>query len=67
MVYYQVRLIWPMIWYCGGDTVTQTFPQSGVGTCATPQVMTPIRATFQKYVNMVLANHLDGHIMGMFC
>ncbi|KAF8269883.1 hypothetical protein EI94DRAFT_1681284 [Lactarius quietus] len=38
--------------------------QSGVGTFNTPQIVTPVRAAFQKYVNMAVANHLDAHIMG---
>ena len=42
-------------------------PQSGVGTIATPQVATPVRVAFQKYLNMAVANHLDAHIMGTSC
>ncbi|KAI9463186.1 hypothetical protein BJY52DRAFT_1221680 [Lactarius psammicola] len=38
--------------------------QSGVGTCTVPEVVTPVRATFQKLLNMAIANHLDAHIMG---
>ncbi|KAH8987092.1 hypothetical protein EDB86DRAFT_3082464 [Lactarius hatsudake] len=38
--------------------------QSGVGTCTVPEVVTPIRAAFQKLLNMAIANHLDAHIMG---
>ncbi len=64
MVYYQVRLPCPMIWY---RTVTRTSPQSGVGTFATPQIVTPIRAALQKYVNIAVANHLDAHIMRTSC
>ncbi|KAI9437109.1 hypothetical protein BJY52DRAFT_1130131 [Lactarius psammicola] len=38
--------------------------QSGVGTFTIPQVITPVKAFIQKYVNMAIANHLDAHIMG---
>ncbi|KAH9041585.1 hypothetical protein EDB85DRAFT_1886281 [Lactarius pseudohatsudake] len=38
--------------------------QSGVGTCTVPEVVTPVRAAFQKLLNMAIANHLDAHIMG---
>jgi hypothetical protein len=55
------------IWHRRACTVTRTSPQSGVGTFATPQVVTPIRAAFQKYLNMAIANHLDAHIMGTSC
>ncbi|KAH8990234.1 hypothetical protein EDB92DRAFT_1865077 [Lactarius akahatsu] len=48
-----------------GDRDQQmVYYQSGVGTLNTPQIVTPIRAAFQKYVNMAIANHLDAHIMG---
>ncbi|KAI9442825.1 hypothetical protein BJY52DRAFT_1194667 [Lactarius psammicola] len=48
-----------------GDKDQQmVYYQSGVGTFTTPQVVTPIRAAFQKYVNLAVANHLDAHIMG---
>ncbi|KAH9167852.1 hypothetical protein EDB89DRAFT_1995238 [Lactarius sanguifluus] len=38
--------------------------QSGVGTYTVPEVVTPVRAAFQKLLNMAIANHLDAHIMG---
>ncbi|KAH9167848.1 hypothetical protein EDB89DRAFT_2074482 [Lactarius sanguifluus] len=51
-----------------GDKDQQmVYYQSGVGTFNTPQIVTPIRAAFQKYVNMAVANHLDAHIMGTSC
>lgn len=37
--------------------------QPGVGTYSVPQVVTRVRATFQKYVNMAIANHLSAHVM----
>jgi hypothetical protein len=40
-------LVWPLA------------PQPGVGTYSVPQIVTPLKARAQKYVNMVIANHRD--------
>ncbi|KAI9442826.1 hypothetical protein BJY52DRAFT_1317826 [Lactarius psammicola] len=37
--------------------------QPGVGTYSIPQIVTPVRAKFQKYTNMAIANHLSAHVM----
>jgi len=37
--------------------------QPGVGTYSIPQLVTRVRARFQKYINMAIANHLSAHVM----
>ncbi|KAH9053019.1 hypothetical protein EDB83DRAFT_1191042 [Lactarius deliciosus] len=37
--------------------------QPGVGTYSVPQVVTRVRARFQKYINMAIANHISAHVM----
>jgi len=37
--------------------------QPGVGTYTIPQTVTRVRAGFQKYINMAIANHLSAHVM----
>ena len=46
--------------FCGLERLS---PQPGVGTYSIPQIVTQVRARFQKYVNMAIANHLSAHVM----
>ncbi len=46
-----------------GRTLERLSLQPGVGTYSVPQIVTRVRARFQKYINMAIANHLSAHVM----
>ena len=52
-----VMLLTPV---CGLERLSS---QPGVGTYSIPQIVTRVRARFQKYINMAIANHLSAHVM----
>jgi hypothetical protein len=38
--------------------------QAGIGTYTIPEIATPLVAKWKKTIDMVIANHLDAHVMG---
>jgi hypothetical protein len=61
MVYYQVRSL--SCFLTCGCSLERLSLQPGVGTYSVPQLVTRVRARFQKYINMAIANHLSAHVM----